>query len=186
MASGLNAPMLETAPSGDGRIFIPERTGAIRILENGSVNPSPFLTISGVSVCGEGGSLGLAFHPDFASNGRFFVHCTASHRHRSTRLVDIVPDRQLHLWVRRRWRRGTLCDVVQRHRLSDRPGVVGRPSVGWECHPAGRTDEKQRSGNAPRVPTALDVDRRWDSRRSQKTEERPPLSMCFDDVRTTL
>jgi hypothetical protein len=78
VASGLNAPMLGTAPNGDGRLFIPERTGAIGILENGLVNPSPFLTISGVSVCGEGGSLGLAFHPDFASNGRFFVHYTVS------------------------------------------------------------------------------------------------------------
>ncbi len=39
----------------------------------------------------------------------------------------------------------SLC-VVQRHRLSDRPGVVGRPSVGWVCHPVGRTDEKQPPG----------------------------------------
>jgi len=70
--------MLTTAPNGDGRLFILERTGAIRILESGSVNASPFLTISGVSVCGESGLLGLAFHPDYASNGRFFVHDTAS------------------------------------------------------------------------------------------------------------
>jgi glucose/arabinose dehydrogenase len=78
VASGLNAPMLATAPTGDPRLFIPERTGAIRVLENGSVNRTPFLTVAGVSTCGEGGLLGLAFHPDFTSNGRFFVHYTAS------------------------------------------------------------------------------------------------------------
>ena len=62
VASGLNAPMLATAPTGDPRLFIPERTGAIRVLENGSVNRTPFLTVAGVSTCGEGGLLGLAFH----------------------------------------------------------------------------------------------------------------------------
>ncbi|MGB5730882.1 MAG: PQQ-dependent sugar dehydrogenase [Acidimicrobiia bacterium] len=77
VATGLNAPMLATAPVGDDRLFIPERAGAIRILEDGTVNSTPFLTVSGVSQCGEGGLLGLAFHPNYASNGRFFVHYTA-------------------------------------------------------------------------------------------------------------
>ncbi len=78
VATGLSGPMLVTAPSGDGRVFIPERTGAIRILEGGLIKLEPFLTVGGVSTCGEGGLLGLAFHPDYASNGRFFVHYTAS------------------------------------------------------------------------------------------------------------
>jgi glucose/arabinose dehydrogenase len=78
VATGLNAPMLATAPPGDARLFIPERTGAIRILEDGVVEPQPFLTVSGVSTCSECGLLGLAFHPEFAANGRFFVHYTAS------------------------------------------------------------------------------------------------------------
>ena len=83
VATGLDAPMLATAPIGDYRLFVPERGGAIRIIENGTVNPTPFLTLGGVSQCGEGGLLGLAFHPDYASNGRFFVHYTASRGHES-------------------------------------------------------------------------------------------------------
>jgi len=85
VAMGLDAPMLATAPIGDSRLFVPERGGAIRIIQNGTVNPTPFLTLGGVSQCGEGGFLGLAFHPDYASNGRFFVHYTAS---RGTNLIQ--------------------------------------------------------------------------------------------------
>lgn len=78
VATGLNAPMMATAPAGDPRLFIAERGGAIKILENGSVKSSPFLTVGGVNTCGEGGLLGMAFHPDFSSNGRFFVHYTGT------------------------------------------------------------------------------------------------------------
>lgn len=78
IATGLSAPMLATAPIGDERLFIAERGGAIRIVANGVVRSTPFLTIGDVSQCGEGGLLGLAFHPSYASNGRFFVHYTAS------------------------------------------------------------------------------------------------------------
>jgi glucose/arabinose dehydrogenase len=85
VASGLNAPMLATAPVGDTRLFVPQRGGAIRVIQNGAVNPTPFLTVGGVSQCGEGGLLGLAFHPDYASNGRFFIHYTAS---RGTNLLE--------------------------------------------------------------------------------------------------
>jgi hypothetical protein len=77
VASGLNAPMLATAPGGDPRLFIAERGGAIKVLKNGAVKSQPFLNIPGVSTCGEGGLLGMAFHPDYATNGRFFVHYTA-------------------------------------------------------------------------------------------------------------
>jgi len=78
VASGLSSPMAAVAPIGDSRLFITERAGAIRILKNGSINPTPFLTIGDVSTCGEGGLLGLAFHPGYASNGRFFVYYTAA------------------------------------------------------------------------------------------------------------
>lgn len=77
VATGLSAPVLAVAPAGDGRLFIAELGGTIRILKNGTVNATPFLTVGGISTCGEGGLLGLAFHPDYASNGRFFVHMTA-------------------------------------------------------------------------------------------------------------
>ena len=77
VASGLNAPMIAGAPTGDARLFIAERGGSVRILKGGSVLAQPFLTIGGVATNGEGGLLGLAFHPGFAANGRFFVHYTA-------------------------------------------------------------------------------------------------------------
>jgi hypothetical protein len=78
VASGLTSPMLATAPVGDDRLFIAERGGAIKILDEGAIRSEAFLTVAGISTCGEGGLLGLAFHPQFASNGRFFVHYTSS------------------------------------------------------------------------------------------------------------
>jgi glucose/arabinose dehydrogenase len=66
--------MFVTAPSGDARLFIVERAGTIRIVQNGSLLATPFLNISSqVTTEGEGGLLGLAFSPQYASNGQFFV-----------------------------------------------------------------------------------------------------------------
>ena len=59
------------------RLFILEQPGRIRILHNGALQPSAFLDISDrVDFGGEMGLLGLAFHPRFAKNGRFFVNYT--------------------------------------------------------------------------------------------------------------
>lgn len=59
------------------RLFILEQPGRIRILRNGTLNASAFLDISGrVDFGGEMGLLGLAFHPRFAENGRFFINYT--------------------------------------------------------------------------------------------------------------
>ncbi len=77
VASGLIFPLYLTAPDGDTRLFIVEKGGTIRIVKNGLLLPSPFLDISGqVSTGSEQGLLGLAFHPQYASNGRFIVHYT--------------------------------------------------------------------------------------------------------------
>jgi cysteine-rich repeat protein len=78
VTSGLDLPLQVTAPSLDpNRVFVVEQSGTIRILENGVLLPEPFLSISGkVSCCGERGLLGLAFHPDFEQNGRFFLNYT--------------------------------------------------------------------------------------------------------------
>ena len=66
-------PVLVTAPAGDGRLFVVEQTGKIKVKSGASV--STFLDIDPLSVCcGERGLLGMAFHPDYAANGRFFVH----------------------------------------------------------------------------------------------------------------
>ena len=64
--------------AGDDRLFIAERQGRILIYEEGSgLLPTPFLDISGlVDTGGDGGFFAVAFHPDFASNGFFFVSYT--------------------------------------------------------------------------------------------------------------
>ena len=65
-----------TSPPGDeDRLFIVEQGGRIRIFENGAVNAAPFLDVSSItSSGGERGLLGLAFHPDYASNGWFYIN----------------------------------------------------------------------------------------------------------------
>src|SRR5690554_2125578 len=78
IASGLDQPLFVTAAPGDpGRLYVVEQTGRIRIVDASGVLPTPFVDLSQrVSCCGERGLLGLAFHPDYAENGRFFVNYT--------------------------------------------------------------------------------------------------------------
>jgi glucose/arabinose dehydrogenase len=77
--SGLRQPLfLTSSPDGSGRTFVVEQEGRIRIAENGQVLDRPFLDISSLVVAGgERGLLGMAFHPRYAENGRFFVMYTA-------------------------------------------------------------------------------------------------------------
>ena len=62
------------------RLFVCEQEGRIRLLENGKLLPEPFLDISSEVIKRPGyderGLLGLAFHPDFAKNGKFYVYCS--------------------------------------------------------------------------------------------------------------
>ena len=75
IASGLSEPLYATAPKGDPRVFIVERDGRIRVVKNGALLPTPFLDIRGwVNQSGEGGLLGLAFPPDYASSRLFLVY----------------------------------------------------------------------------------------------------------------
>jgi glucose/arabinose dehydrogenase len=77
VAEGLSQPLFATAPPGDPRLFIVEQTGAIRILTDGAMAEQPFLEIRDlISLGGERGLLGLAFHPDYAATGRFYVNYT--------------------------------------------------------------------------------------------------------------
>jgi glucose/arabinose dehydrogenase len=79
IASELDAPIYVTyAPGRPDSLFIVERGGAIKVLNKntGLVNPTPFLTIPDVNTTGEGALIGLAFHPDFDTNGRFYVNLT--------------------------------------------------------------------------------------------------------------
>ena len=76
---GFRQPSGVTAPAGDDRLFVLQRVGVIRILDKERVMADPaFLDISDrvLSSGIEQGLLGLAFHPDYASNGRFFVYFT--------------------------------------------------------------------------------------------------------------
>jgi aldose sugar dehydrogenase len=61
----------------DGRLFVTERPGRVRILQNGTLLPEPALTISDVFTGGESGILGLALHPSFASNRLVYLVYTA-------------------------------------------------------------------------------------------------------------
>ncbi len=79
VVGGLQRPVHLTAPDGDDRLFIIEKAGRIRIFENGTLLPTPFLDLTGsVSGGNEQGLLSLTFHPEFASNGQFFVDYTDS------------------------------------------------------------------------------------------------------------
>jgi glucose/arabinose dehydrogenase len=65
--------------AGDERLFILEREGVIRVFAAGELLPTAFLDISDrVSAAGEGGLLGLAFDPDYATNGAFYVSYTTN------------------------------------------------------------------------------------------------------------
>jgi glucose/arabinose dehydrogenase len=75
VASGLSAPLFLGAPAGDQRLFVVEKGGTIKIVQNGTVLPNPFLDISSlINAQGERGLLGLAFDPNYAANGRFYVN----------------------------------------------------------------------------------------------------------------
>jgi glucose/arabinose dehydrogenase len=79
VASGLADPVQVAAPQdGSGRLFIVERVGRIRIVQNGELLATPFLDLSALvqDDALEQGLLGLAFHPHYAENGRFFVYYT--------------------------------------------------------------------------------------------------------------
>ena len=77
VAGPLNRPVCITN-AGDDRLFIVEQRGRIRIVDgNGILLTRPFLDISDSLTAGnEQGLLGLAFHPDYATNGRFFIDYT--------------------------------------------------------------------------------------------------------------
>lgn len=90
VATGLTAPVaMAFPPDGSGRLFVVDQIGLIRIIDStGNLLPDPFLDLRdrmvdvGIDfgaglVFDERGLLGLAFHPEYASNGRFFVFYTA-------------------------------------------------------------------------------------------------------------
>ena len=78
VVSGLQSPLdLQVAAGDRARLFVVEQAGRIRIIRGGSIVSPAFLDIvARVGSGGERGLLGLAFHPQYAANGRFFVNYT--------------------------------------------------------------------------------------------------------------
>ena len=82
-----DALFITGAPGQPGRLFVVQQGGRIRILQNGRLLGRPFLDVSRlIAAGGEQGLLGLAFHPDYARNGRFYVDYT--NRAGDTRVVE--------------------------------------------------------------------------------------------------
>jgi len=79
VVNGLQRPVdIQSSQDGSGRLFVIEKVGRIRILQNGQLLDVPFLDITNRvgSRSNEQGLLGLAFHPSYEDNGRFFVNYT--------------------------------------------------------------------------------------------------------------
>jgi glucose/arabinose dehydrogenase len=120
VGSGYEQPVFLTAPVGDSRLFIVEKTGRIKVQDSGGA-VSTWLNLSGqVDPNGERGLLGLAFDPGFASNGRFYVdyidkttHNTvvAGYTANTAGVVDLASGR-------------TILTVAQ-------PAGVGNHKAGW-------------------------------------------------------
>jgi glucose/arabinose dehydrogenase len=92
IASGFTNPIAvqQPLPDGSNRFFVAEQAGAIRIVQNGAILPAPFLDLtSKVNSGGEKGLLGLAFHPAYLQNRRFFVHYN---RLVNSRLQSVVAE----------------------------------------------------------------------------------------------
>ncbi|MFT4669996.1 MAG: glucose/arabinose dehydrogenase [Ulvibacter sp.] len=75
--NGFSSPV-DLQNAGDDRLFVVEQGGRIKILQSdGTINPNLYLNISSqVSSGSEQGLLGLAFHPDYANNGYYYVNYT--------------------------------------------------------------------------------------------------------------
>lgn len=85
VVDGLDTPIFITHPPNDPRLFVVEQDGTIQVIEDGAVADAPFLDIADKVASPadsmmnfERGLLGLAFHPNYAQNGLFFVHYSDS------------------------------------------------------------------------------------------------------------
>ncbi len=76
IASGLNQPMQYKAVPGQPTLaYVVERGGVIKVLVNDALQSTPLIEVSGsMSTSGEGGLLGIAFDPSFASNRYLYLH----------------------------------------------------------------------------------------------------------------
>ena len=82
VATGLTRPLYVTqAPGDDSRLFVMEKAGTVRVVSDGQLQPTPFVDVSSMLMDdgnSERGLLGMAFHPDFANNGLFYLHFSSN------------------------------------------------------------------------------------------------------------
>jgi glucose/arabinose dehydrogenase len=88
LASGLDAPLALATPRNEAnRLYVAEQAGRVRVIVNGRLRAAPFLDIRNlVTSGGEQGLLGIAFHPNYQRNRRFYVQYTDRSGH--TRVVE--------------------------------------------------------------------------------------------------
>jgi glucose/sorbosone dehydrogenase len=71
-------PVHAASPPGDARLFVVELQGAVRLVKEGGLQATPFLTVPNVDIDGERGLLSIAFSPDYATSGLFYVFTVAA------------------------------------------------------------------------------------------------------------
>lgn len=75
LITGLNQPMqFVSANDGSNKIYIPQKEGVIKVYDNAFNLLDTLVTVTGMQSSGEQGLLSLVFHPDYATNGLFFVY----------------------------------------------------------------------------------------------------------------
>ncbi len=119
LVTGINTPLAMVQPAGDARMFIIEQNGRIKILENGKLRPTPFLDIRSKIPAlhhdfDERGLLGIAFHPNFKSNGKFYIAYSAH--------LDYGADLGQMLWY-------SHTNVVEEYTVIEGRPEHGRPEL---------------------------------------------------------
>ena len=99
----------------DGRLFVTERPGRLRIIEKGQLRPEPALTLTNVYTEGEAGLLGVALDPDFAQNRFVYLLYTATRAGRDpvNRIVRFFEANDTLIDA------VTILDDIPAHRLHD-------------------------------------------------------------------
>ena len=98
-ASGLSQPLYAGSPAGDGRLFVAEKGGRIQVVAAPGATPTTYLDLSDVvDSRSEGGLLGFAFAPDFATSGELYLNYTVTSdstvvNNANTQSLDTVIER---------------------------------------------------------------------------------------------
>jgi glucose/arabinose dehydrogenase len=172
-------PVYVTAPPGDRhRLFVVEQGGRVRIVRDGRKLPRPFLDVSDrISAGGERGLLSLAFAPNYATSGRFYVYYTATNG--DVRIVEYrraSADRADHGSAR--------LVLSQRHPVSNHNGglvLFGPDGLLYTGlgDGGGGGDLHGRRGNGQNLGTLLGKILRFDPRPSAGRRYRVPRSNPF-------